>query len=123
MKRAEEKENPMQTFGQVLKDKRKAKGRTLDQVARACDTHKGYISGIENGKVNAPAWKVIRRLCRYLELDFQRMVAAAWWEKRPPILETIPAHEYLSEVREAEAKAKADEAAGGGAPAPLEKAV
>jgi transcriptional regulator with XRE-family HTH domain len=51
----------MNTFGQVVKALRKEAGQTLEALAKKIGSHKGYISGIENGKVNPPAVKVVRR--------------------------------------------------------------
>lgn len=73
----------MKTFGQRVHAARKAKGLTLEALARAIRSHKGYISGIESGKVSAPSPKIIPLLCRRLELDPGDMAALAWWEKRP----------------------------------------
>jgi transcriptional regulator with XRE-family HTH domain len=73
----------MKTFGQIIKEARKSKDLTLEQVAKTCRTHKGYISGIENGVVRAPSPKIVPLLCKKLELDLERMAALAWWEKRP----------------------------------------
>ena len=73
----------MKTFGQRIQEARKAKGFTLDQVAKAIKSHKGYVSGIEHGKVNAPSPKMIPPLCRKLGLPVEEMSALAWYEKRP----------------------------------------
>lgn len=73
----------MKTFGQRIKEARKEKGFTLDQVAKACRSHKGYISGIENAKTRPPSPKILVLLCKKLELDPEELAALAWWEKRP----------------------------------------
>jgi transcriptional regulator with XRE-family HTH domain len=99
----------MLTFGQRIKEARKLKGWTLEKTAKAVRSHKGYISGIENGKVKAPSPKIIPLLCSKLELPLTEMMALAWWEKRPKAVTTIAAHELLSKIREEEAKAKSDE--------------
>jgi transcriptional regulator with XRE-family HTH domain len=113
----------MLTFGQRVKDARKAKGWTLERAAKAVKSHKGYISGIENGKVNAPSPKIIPLLCRHLELPLSEMLALAWWEKAPKGVTTIAAHELLSKLREEEAKAKSDESQVVAPAAPTKEAV
>ena len=44
----------MSNFGNLVKWLRKKKGLSLDEVARKIKSHKGYVSGIENGKVALP---------------------------------------------------------------------
>ena len=73
----------MQTFGGIIKEARKRSGFTLDQVAKSVSTHKGYVSGVENHKVDPPAANLTRRLARKLGLDPEEMVALGWFEKRP----------------------------------------
>ena len=59
---------------------------TLEAVAKKIGSHKGYISGIENGKVNPPSVKIIRRFCKLFGQDERTMVRIAWVDKAPPIL-------------------------------------
>lgn len=99
----------MMTFGQMVKAARLGKGWTLVRTAKAIRSHKGYVSGIENGKVNAPSQTVVARLCRAFHLQLGPALALAWWEKRPKLLTITAAHELLSTLREEEAKAKSDE--------------
>lgn len=72
----------MKTFGERIRTARLAKGLTLEALAKVIKSHKGYVSGIENGKVNAPSHKLIPALCRRLGLPVEEMAALAWWEKR-----------------------------------------
>lgn len=100
----------MKTFGQHVLDAKIKKNLTLEQVARSAGTHKGYVSGIINGVVNAPSAKILARLCRKLDLDHQTMLALAWWEKRPKALKTEAMVEVLGAVlieEEGRAAAKA----------------
>jgi len=99
----------IETFGQIVKKARLAKGRTLDQVAHAIDGHKGHVSGFENGKIRAPSPKKIRRLCKYLGLDYQTMLSLAWWEKRPKDLGFFPAWNLLERVKNEWELLKAEE--------------
>jgi len=98
-----------ETFGAIVKKARLAKGRTLDQVAHAIDGHKGHVSGFENGKIRAPSPKKIRRLCKYLGLDYQTMLALAWWEKRPKDLGILPAWKLLERLKNESELLKAEE--------------
>jgi len=73
----------MNRFAEVIKAARKQKGLTLDALAKSAGTHKGYISGIEHGKVSPPAPNATRRLARKLDLDPTELVCLGWFEKRP----------------------------------------
>lgn len=88
----------MKSFGEVIKEARKAKGLTLAKVAHGCRSHKGYICGIESGAVNAPSPRIIPDLCRVLDLPVGRMLTLAWWEKRP---KEVTREEALELLREA----------------------
>jgi transcriptional regulator with XRE-family HTH domain len=52
----------MNTFGQVTKALRKRAGLTLEDVAKKISSHKGYVSGYENGKVNPPSVRIVRKI-------------------------------------------------------------
>ena len=54
----------MSEFGDLVKKLRKEREMTLEAVAKKIGSHKGYVSGIENGKVNPPSVKVIRKFSR-----------------------------------------------------------
>lgn len=73
----------MNRFAAVVKEARSKSGLTLDALAKSTSTHKGYISGIEHGKVRPPAPNMTRRIARKLGLDPEEMVALGWWCKRP----------------------------------------
>lgn len=96
----------MQTFGQRVAAARRAKGLTLQQVARAILSHKGYVSGFEHAKVNPPSPKILRRLCRRLDLPLEEMLALAWWTKRPKGLSAAVMLGVLKDANEAELLAK-----------------
>jgi transcriptional regulator with XRE-family HTH domain len=100
----------MKTFGQRIQEARKAKGLTLEQLAKVIKSHKGYISGIEHGKVNAPSPKMIPPMCRKLDLPLEEMAALAYWEKAPKdvtagallaLLEDVITAEQLTEPKKA----------------------
>ena len=106
----------MKSFGETIKAARLSKGRTLDRVARACGTHKGYISGIELGAVAPPSPKLVHRITRYLDLDFEEMLALAYLEKRPKMLGVRAicelAERWVDEEEKAEAARQQVETAG-----------
>lgn len=76
----------MNTFGQVIRARRKQLGLTLDQVARRAGTHKGYVSGIENSKVRPPAPRVVAKIAKALDLDVLDLVELGWAEKAPALI-------------------------------------
>jgi transcriptional regulator with XRE-family HTH domain len=73
-------------FGDLVKRLRKEKGMTLEAVARKIGSHKGYVSGIENGKVNPPSVKIIRKFARLFAQDERTLVRIAWVDKAPAII-------------------------------------
>lgn len=52
----------MNKFGPLVKALRKSAGFTLEHVAQKLKSHKGYVSGIENEKVNPPSVPIVRRI-------------------------------------------------------------
>ena len=70
-------------FGVIMMKRRIELGFTLETVAKAAGTHKGYISGIEHGKVNPPSAKSIGILCEVLRLNKKVMTLKGWVEKAP----------------------------------------
>jgi len=73
-------------FGDLVKRLRKEKGMTLEAVAKKIGSHKGYVSGIENGKVNPPSVKIIRKFARLFSQDERTLVRIAWVDKAPAII-------------------------------------
>jgi transcriptional regulator with XRE-family HTH domain len=76
----------MKSYGYIIHQARKAKGLTLDQLASKIGSHKGYISGIENRKVNPPASKVTVKLAKVLGLDPKDLLRRSWVEKAPELI-------------------------------------
>lgn len=91
----------MLTFGQRVQAARKAKGLTLEQLATAIHSHKGYICGIEMGVHNPPSSKFVARICKRLDLPPDEMHALAFWEKRDP--EVVSARAMAKILEEAAA--------------------
>ncbi len=92
----------MKTFGQRVQDARKAKGLTLEQLGKVIRSHKGYISGIENGKVRPPSPKMLPVLCKKLGLPVESMAALAYWEKRDKLVTASALLGVLEDVITAE---------------------
>jgi transcriptional regulator with XRE-family HTH domain len=58
----------------------------MEALARKLGTHKGYISGIESGKVSPPSVKVIKKYAKVLGQDVKHLVRIAWVDKAPKII-------------------------------------
>ena len=76
----------MSNFGDLVKRLRKERGMTLEQVARKIGSHKGYVSGIENDKVNPPSVKIIKKFAKLFGQDERRLVRIAWADKAPTLI-------------------------------------
>jgi transcriptional regulator with XRE-family HTH domain len=73
----------MTTFGEIIKKRRKEKGLTLERVAKKAGTNKGYISGMECGKVNPPSIKVTARIAHVLGIDPGSLMLQGYVDKAP----------------------------------------
>jgi len=71
------------TFGQFVKARRLMLEMTLDQVARKIGSHKGYVSGFENGRVSPPSAKMLPKLAKALKLKLIPLMVMAYVEKAP----------------------------------------
>ena len=80
-------------FGHKIKALRFARRLTLEQVAKRIGSHKGYVSGIENDKVNPPSPKIIRRIAKLFNEPYEVLLAQAELQKihRDVPLETLRA--------------------------------
>jgi transcriptional regulator with XRE-family HTH domain len=56
---------------------------TLEAVARAVGTHKGYVSGIELGRVHPPSARFVTKFARVLGVDDRELHRLACVEKAP----------------------------------------
>ncbi len=84
----------MSHFGDRVRTLRKEKGLTLDVVAKKIGSHKGYVSGIENDKVNPPSVKIIKKFAKLFGQDARSLARLAWVDKAPAILRE-DAEEFL----------------------------
>ena len=76
----------MSHFGDLVKRLRKEKGLTLEVVAKKLGSHKGYVSGIENDKVNPPSVKMLKKYAKIFGHDARRFVRLAWVDKAPALI-------------------------------------
>ena len=76
----------MSHFGDLVRKLRKEKGITLEAVAKKIGSHKGYVSGIENDKVNPPSVKIIKKYAKLFGQDARALARLAWVDKAPEIL-------------------------------------
>jgi transcriptional regulator with XRE-family HTH domain len=64
-------------FGDILRDLRLEAKVGLRELARRIHTSPGYLSDVENGRTAPPSEKVIVEMARALNVDKQRLLAAA----------------------------------------------
>lgn len=55
-------------------------------VAKKLSTQKGYLSGIENGKVNPPSAKLVKRIAALYRQDERMLLRLAWADKAPSLI-------------------------------------
>ena len=68
----------METFGQKIRQLRKAKQITQSELADAIGVDFTYISKMENGKgVRLPSEATIRRLAKFLDTDAEALILSA----------------------------------------------
>lgn len=79
----------MNNFGEFVKSMRKAKGLTLEKLANKIGTEKGYISSIENGKVNPPSAEVVRDMADALDVNREELLLLAYVQKAPKEIHAI----------------------------------
>jgi len=76
----------MSNFGELMRRLRRERGYSLKTVARKLDTQKGYLSGIENGKVNPPSAKLVKRISQLFQQDERMLLRLAWADKAPNLI-------------------------------------
>jgi len=83
-------------FGDVIHSRRKTLKMTLEAVGKAAGgISKGYMSGIENGKVNPPRAKVIAKFAKALKLHLAPLQMLAWLQKAPDAVKENTAYKQL----------------------------
>lgn len=81
------------TFGQVLREKRLAKGYSLRKFAELIDVSPTYLSLVEQGKVERPPTaERVRRMAELLDEDVDEFIALAGRvpEDLPDIIRSEP---------------------------------
>lgn len=73
----------MQRFGTRVREIRRDRRMTLEEVSRRAKIRRGYLSGIENGRVNPPSPRVVRGLARALQTDTKELLLMATVQKAP----------------------------------------
>ena len=63
-------------LGHAVRELRKRRGMSQEQLAGACGLHPTYLSGIEKGRRN-PTWRVIAKLSEALEVRLSELVRIA----------------------------------------------
>jgi transcriptional regulator with XRE-family HTH domain len=81
-------------FGDAIHRARKARGMTLDVLSRKSGISKGYLSGIENGKVNPPLPSFVTRLAKQLALPEKELHLLSFVAKAPKTVRDCP--EYVA---------------------------
>ena len=76
----------MSNFGDLVKRLRKERGLTLEAVAKKIGSHKGYVSGIENDKVNPPSVKILKKYAKIFGRYPCQFVRLAWVDKAPDLI-------------------------------------
>src|SRR5579862_267884 len=76
----------MSNFGELLRRLRREQGYSLRTVAKSLGTQKGYLSGIENGKVNPPSAKLVKRIAQLYRQDERMLLRLAWADKAPSLI-------------------------------------
>jgi transcriptional regulator with XRE-family HTH domain len=76
----------MSNFGELMRRLRRERGFSLKTVARKLFTQKGYLSGIENGKVNPPSAKLVKRISQLYAQDERMLLRLAWADKAPTLI-------------------------------------
>jgi transcriptional regulator with XRE-family HTH domain len=86
-------------FGNRVRQLRIERGLTLERVAKKIGSEKGYLSEIENHKVNPPSVKVINKVAKLLGQDVRTLVLLAWVDKAPAMLRK-DAGEFLKWIQQ-----------------------
>ena len=77
-------------FGEVLRELRRKKRKTLAEVAQAMGWSVVYLSDIERGKRNPPRIRDIKKLAKILDVDPGILLEAAAESERPVAVNELP---------------------------------
>jgi len=76
----------MSNFGDLLRRLRREQGYSLRTLAKKLGTQKGYLSGIENAKVNPPSARLVKRIAQLYRQDERMLLRLAWADKAPTLI-------------------------------------
>ena len=65
-----------QALGLAVRELRRQRGMSQEELAQASGLHPTYISGIERGLRN-PTWRSIGRVCKALDVKLSELAARA----------------------------------------------
>jgi transcriptional regulator with XRE-family HTH domain len=67
------------SLGEFVRDARRRKGWTQDQLGEAAEIDQGTVSAIETGRSKRPTYEVMQRLAGALEVSLNSLLEAAGW--------------------------------------------
>ena len=67
----------MATLANLLKEQRKNLGITLRKAEEDTGISNAYLSQVENGKINQPTPRTLRKLSDYYDISYQRLLELA----------------------------------------------
>lgn len=87
------KQSKKKTFGQLLREKRTAKGYSLRKFAKEADVSPTYLSQVEQDKVSPPTADRIKRIAEILDecIDEWMAYADRLTDELPDIIHSNPA--------------------------------
>jgi transcriptional regulator with XRE-family HTH domain len=71
-----EEDKTLIALGQAIRELRKEKGLTQEELAQQADLHESYISVIESGQRN-PTWSTLRSISRGLGVPLFELIQRA----------------------------------------------
>ena len=71
-----------ESFGELIRSSRRLLGKSLQEVGDALGVTAVYISEVERGKRPPFVTERLKKLSKILEIDFERLVRAAWSERK-----------------------------------------
>lgn len=90
------------SFGEVLRERRRAAGLTQRQLAERAGLDFSYISKIENDRLPPPAADTVVKLCRFLGIPSEELLALTGKipsQVQQSVSTSAAAQEFLQEAR------------------------
>jgi transcriptional regulator with XRE-family HTH domain len=88
-----------QLFGEIVRRARQAKGLTLDALGAKTRMGKGYLCGIENGKVNPPSPARVKRMATHLALPEEDLLLLSYVVKAPKAIRELAGYlEFANKI-------------------------